>query len=37
VLFYLGDEVQRFADVFARFGVIVAPWPAVREVPEVTA
>jgi len=29
VLFYLGDEVQRFAEVFARFGVIVAPWPAV--------
>ena len=27
VLFYLGDEVQRFAEVFARFGVIVAPLP----------
>ena len=28
VLFYLGDEVQRFAEVFGRFGVLVAPLPA---------
>ena len=37
VLFYLGDEVQRFADVFARFGVLVAPLPAARGAEEVPA
>ena len=37
VLFYLGDEVQRFADVFGRFGVLVAPLPAAREAEEVPA
>jgi len=37
VLFYLGDEVQRFADVFARFGVLVAPLPAARGAEEVSA
>jgi len=37
VLFYLGGEVQRFAEVFARFGVIVAPLPAAREAEEVPA
>jgi len=37
VLFYLGDEVQRFAEVFARFGVLVAPLPAAREAEEVPA
>lgn len=37
VLFYLGDEVQRFADVFGRFGVLVAPLPAVRGAEEVGA
>ena len=31
VLFYLGDDVQRFADVFGRFGVLVAPLPAARK------
>lgn len=35
VLFYLGDDVQRFADVFGRHGVIVGPWAAVRGVAEV--
>lgn len=29
-IFYLGDQVQRFAEVFGGFGVIVAPWPATR-------
>ncbi|MFA7121436.1 MAG: DNA N-6-adenine-methyltransferase [Bacilli bacterium] len=37
VLFYLGDEVQRFAEVFARFGVLVAPLPAARGAEEVPA
>ena len=37
VLFYLGDEVQRFADVFGRFGVLVAPLPAARGAEEVPA
>ena len=37
VLFYLGDEVQRFADVFGRFGVLVAPLPAARGAEEVSA
>lgn len=37
VLFYLGDEVQRFADVFARFGVLVAPLPAARGAGETIA
>ena len=37
VLFYLGDDVQRFADVFGRHGVIVGPWAAVRKTEEVTA
>lgn len=37
VLFYLGDEVQRFADVFGRFGVLVAPLPAARKAEEVRA
>ena len=31
VLFYLGDDVQRFAEVFARFGVIVAPLSVVQQ------
>jgi len=37
VLFYLGDEVQRFAGVFARFGVLVAPLPAARGAGEAIA
>lgn len=37
VLFYLGDEVQRFAEVFARFGVLVAPLPAARGAGEAIA
>lgn len=37
VLFYLGDDVQRFADVFGRHGVIVGPWAAVRKTEEVSA
>jgi phage N-6-adenine-methyltransferase len=37
VLFYLGDDVQRFGRVFARFGVLVAPLPAARGVAEVIA
>ena len=37
VLFYLGDEVQRFAGVFGRFGVLVAPLPAAPGPEEVPA
>lgn len=37
VLFYLGDEVQRFTEVFARFGVIVALLPAARGAEEASA
>ncbi|NLB00624.1 MAG: adenine methyltransferase [Methanomicrobiales archaeon] len=34
VLFYLGDEVQQFAEAFGGFGVIVAPLPATPEAAE---
>ena len=36
-VFYLGDQVQRFAEAFGGFGVIVAPLPATRRAEEVPA